>query len=344
MFYSEFRTFLKLKYPVYESDQESWSRYEEIYRLTTKLAEKCQAKPNRCLALEESWKNIAVFWSCYSIDLCGSDLMFESLYHICFRKFSEKAKDPTLMRLILLIEDELLSFSYAFKVWLQTDFFQKAYNEITAPRWENKTFKKVYEDEFYMYLTYRVTRMVMMKNLSRDKWTGLFGDFDYRYHCGLSQIYSYVDDYEAAVEFLIPDAYSWYEEWSDISVMVACIKVLYGVDFSGDIRGLEALIKATKHRQDIVTCARYLYRLKTCPITLLQHLWGDEYAQKLQVGFLSLCKRHKAAKFRGNRSRYAYAKFLNHWIYKQIGTWRRDKTVELSDKLVETWFNIALGI
>jgi hypothetical protein len=186
----------------------------------------------------------------------------------------------------------------------------------------------------------------MMKDFSHNEWTRRFGEFDYSRPYGIWCVYNYVDAYEEAVKFLIPDAHTWCEEWSDISVMIAQIKRLYGVDFTTDRKGLYALLNAAKHRRDVATCTRYLHQTKACSITLLKHLWGSGYAEKLQLGFLSICKRYRANRKynRTSRSRYTYSNFVNHWIYKQIDMWRRDKTVEIQDKVREKLFNIAIGI
>lgn len=339
------RRFYQIKYPVWECRKESWKHFEEIYKLSVELAGRVQLTPPRCSSLEKCWIELAVFWEKNPIAVCNSELMFETLYHICFRKFSKNMQDPTLMRLILLVEDELLTCSFAFKVWLKTESFKEAFDEITAPLWYNPTFRKVYDGELYMYLTYRVTKLVMMKNLNREKWIRLFGDFDYSHPYSTWKIYWYVDEYENAVQFLIPNACLWNEEWADRSTMVACIRDLYDVDFSNDIQGLDSLINATKHRKDIETCTRYLYKTKACSPQLLHHLWGADFAKKLQCGFLSLCKRYKTAKKNvTTRGRYEHTKFVNHWIFKQIDDWRRDKSVVLSDKVRAKLFNVGLGI
>ena len=263
-----------LNYPVWESKEESWNRFENINQLSVELTASCQAAPDRDGSLNDCWKNITLFWSSHSTALDNASPFFEALYHICFRKFSDKIQNPLLMRLILLIEDELLSFSYAFKAWLETDALRKAYNEITAPYWENKTFKKHYDTKLYLYLMFRVVKLVMLKNLKHDEWIRLFPRSNELYPFRSYEVYQNVDVYEEGVRFLIPAADSWYEEWSDQSVMIDQINELYGVDYSNDIKGLYSLIFAASHRQDIVTCSWYLYKTKEYSSTLLQQLWG----------------------------------------------------------------------
>lgn len=154
-----------------------------------------------------------------------------------------------------------------------------------------------------------------------------------------------METYEAAIKHLVPDASNWIEEWSDSSILVAHIKNLYGVDFSGDSKSLDALINATRYKDDIENCAWFLYKTKKCSLALLRCLWGDDYVEKLQCAFLSLYKRYKAAKRnKTTRGRYSQTAFMNHWIYKQIDAWRHSEAIELSDKVGKNFFNIALGI
>ena len=340
-----FGKLFQLNYPVWESEEESWRRFEEIYKVSVELYVVYQGVPQRSSSLNECWNNLASFWECHSTMWGNTSLFYEVLYHICFRKFSDRVHDPLLMRLILLLEDELLTFSFAFKAWAQTDLLRKAYDEITAPYWENKTFKKRYDGEMYMYLMYRVVKLVMMKNLKHDDWCRLFPMSDNLYPFRSYEVYKEVDAYEEAVKFLIPAANLWYEEWCDRAALVEAIDQLYGVDFSNDIKGLYSLIYAVEYRKNIDTCALHLYKTKACSISLLQQLWGADYAEQLQLGFLSLCKRYKSAKRRNPvRGRYGHNDFISHWIYQQINTWRSGNSVILSEKARNKLFDVGLGL
>lgn len=334
-----------LDYPVWEKETESWSRFEVIYKLTAELAVNCQSAPKRNCSLNECWENIVLFWNEHAVTYGDINLLFEALYHLCFRKFSDSVQDPLMMRLILLIEDELQTFSFAFKVWAQMDVFQEAYNNITAHYYDNKIFKKHYDPDLYMYLVHRVVKLVMFKNLEYSNWRSLFPINSNLYPLRPYDIYVNVDMYEEAVTFLIPAATSWYEEWSDSACMISNINQLYGVDFSNDTKGLYSLINAAMHREDIAKCSLYLYGLHECPTVLLQHLWGPNYAEALQLGFLSLCKRYKNAKRRQVvRGRYGHSDFMNNWIYKQINSWRCDHTIVLSKKVKDKLFEVGLDI
>ena len=340
-----FGKLFQLNYPVWESEEESWRRLEEICKLSAELAGNYHAVPQYGSSLDECWKGIALLWGSDPMSCGDVDPFFEALYHICFRKFSDKVQSPQLMRLLLLIEDELLTFSFAFKAWAQTDLLRNAYDEITAYYCENEIFKKRYDCEIYMYLIYRVIKLVMMKNLKHDEWLGLFPMSDSLYPFRSYEVYHNVDAYEEAVKFLIPAADSWYEEWSDSAIMVEAIDQLYGVDFSGDIKGLYSLIYAVERRKNIDKCALHLYKTKACSIRLLQQLWGADYQEKLQLAFLSLCKRYKSAKRRKPvRGRYGHNDFMSHWIYQQINTWCSDNSVILSKRARNKLFEVGLGL
>lgn len=340
-----FKELFQLNYPVDETEAESQTRYSVIRQLSEELAGVQSASLLNYISLEEAWRKLMLFWECHSDAWNNANLMYEALYYICFRKFSDNVTTPILMELVSRMATELQEFSLAFKVLVQTRMFQDAYLEITAPLCRNKTFKKHYDGELYLYLVNRVAKLVMLKNEYFRDHSDTSDKHEYSCPVSIWETYHIVETYETAVEYLVPDASNWTEEWSDRAVMVTCIKNLYGVDFSDDTKSLDALINATRCRDNIEVCAYFLFRTKACSLELLHRLWGDNYVEKLQRAFLSLYKRYKAAK--RNRtacSCYGQVAFKNHWIYKQIDMWRRNDAIDLSDKVRRNFFNISLGI
>ena len=340
-----FRDLFQLNYPAGETAAESRGRYTAICELSEALVGVPPVPSLRCRDLEEAWRKLTLFWERHPDAWNNTDLMYEALYYICFRKFSDKVTHPVLMELVSRLATELREFSLAFKVLVHTKMFQNAYLAITAPWHKNKTMKKRYDGELYLYLVNRLARLVMLKNEDFSDHPGNSDKHDFSCPYSIWKTYHIVDTFEEAVEYLIPDASSWTEEWSDRAVMITSIKDLYGVDFTGDTKSLDALINASRFRNNIDTCAWYLYQTKACSTKLLHRLWGDSYAETLQLVFLNLCKRYKAAKRnKSARGRYGQSTFVNHWIYKQIDAWRRSEVVELSDKVRKNFFNIGLGI
>lgn len=340
-----FRKLFQLNYPVDETVEESKIRYMTICELSEELAGVQPVPSLRCSNLEEAWRKLKLFWERHPDAWNNTNLMYEALYYICFRKFSDNVTMPNLMELVSRLATELQKFSLAFSVLVHTQMFQSAYLAITAPLYENKTFKKRYDGELYLYLVNRLAKLVMLKDEDFLGSPDASGEHDFSCPYSIWKTYYIVESYEEAVTYLIPDASNWTEEWADRAMMVRHIKDLYGVDFSGDPKSLDALINATRHRNDISTCAWYLYKSKACSQELLHRLWGDNYVEKLQYGFLDLHKRYKAAKRnKTTRGRYSQTAFMNHWIYKQIDEWRHSGVIELSDKVGKNFFNIALGI
>ena len=82
-----FGKLFQLNYPVWESEEESWRRLEEICKLSAELAGNYHAVPKYGSSLDECWKNIALLWGSDPMSYGNVDPFFESLYHICFRKF-----------------------------------------------------------------------------------------------------------------------------------------------------------------------------------------------------------------------------------------------------------------
>ena len=339
-----FKELFQLNYPVDETEAESRTRYAAICQLSEKLAGVQPVPSLRCRNLEEAWRKLKLFWERHPDAWNNTNLMHEALYYICFRKFSDNVTSPALMELVSRLATELQEFSLAFKVLVQTRMFQDAYLEITAPLCRNKTFNKRYDGELYCYMVNRLAKLVMLKN---EDFCDSSDASDGRWSCPyyIWKTYHIVETYEAAIKHLIPDASSWNEEWSDRSILTSRIKNLYGVDFSGDTKSLDALINAVRYKDDIESCAWFLYKTKMCSLALLHCLWGDNYVEKLQCAFLSLYKRYKAAKRNKTaRGRYSQTVFMNHWIYKQIDAWRHSEVIELNDKVRSKFFNISLGI
>ena len=290
-----FRKLFQLNYPVDETVEESKIRYMAICELSEELAGVQSVPSLRCSNLEEAWRKLKLFWERHPDAWNNTNLMYEALYYICFRKFSDNVTALSLMALVSRLATELQEFSLAFNVLVQTRMFQEAYLEITAPLCQNKTFKKHYNGELYNYMVNRLAKLVMLKNEDFcDRSNADDGRCSYPY--SIWKTYHIVETYEAAIKHLIPDASNWTEEWSDSSIVIAQIKNLYGVDFSGDAKSLDALINATRYRDDVENCAWFLYKTKKCSQALLRCLWGDNYVEKLQCAFLSLYKRYKAAK------------------------------------------------
>lgn len=340
-----FRNLFQLNYPVDETEAESKTRYMAICELSEELVGVQPVPALRCSNLEEAWRKLKLFWEHHPDAWNNTNLMYEALYYICFRKFSDEVTTPILMELVSRLATELQEFSLAFSVLVHTKMFQSAYLAITAPLRVNKAFKKRCDGELYRYLVNRLAKLVMLKNEDFLNNSDSSGEYNFSCPYSIWKTYYIVESYEETVKYLIPNASSWSEEWADSTVMVSSIKDLYDVDFSGDPKSLDALINATRHRNDISTCAWYLYKTKACSLKLLHRLWGDNYVEKLQYGFLDLHKRYKAAKRNKTaRSRYGQSAFMNHWIYKQIDAWRHSKVIELSDKVRTNFFNISLGV
>lgn len=340
-----FRILFQLNYPVDETEAESLARYTTICELSEDLVGVLQVPSLRCCNLEEAWRKLVFFWECHPDAWNNTNLVHEALYYICLRKFSDNVNTPILMELVSRLATELQEFSLAFKVLVHTKMFQNAYLAITAPLHKNKILKKRCNSELYLYLVNRLAKLVMLKNEDFLDSPASSGERDFSCPYFIWKTYHIVETYEAAIKQLIPEAINWTEEWSDRSILVAHIKNLYGVDFSGDTKSLDALINAVRYKDDIERCAWFLYKTKMCSLALLHCLWGDNYVEKLQCAFLSLYKRYRAAKRNKTaRGRYSQTVFMNHWIYKQIDAWRHSEVIELNDKVRSKFFNISLGI
>ena len=120
-------------YPVYESNEESWNRFSRICELTAAIADPELVIPVCKNKIVESWKRIAKCWAEQGFLMGGIDFMYEAIYHVRYRVFSENVHTENELRLVLLIEDELCRCGYAFNAWSNMQEFENVYKELLIP-------------------------------------------------------------------------------------------------------------------------------------------------------------------------------------------------------------------
>ena len=333
----------KYLYPIEESEAESWERFNHVRDLTMKLVVAAQLQNG---AIYECWEAIARCWIGKAVDLRGINYMREALYHIRFRKFSNKVHDHDELMLVLLIEDEMLRCGYAFHVWVQMPELAQLYHEMLFVCKQDGVKKNCNSMMLDFYLTARMMNLIMLKDRNPLTWGD---DFDQHmatnpYDAG--RIYWDVKAYENAICLLIPEAARWSEEWSDEQRIITAVKAKYSVDLTNDSNSFDALIRLVEQRKAICHCSYELYQMKQFTPALAKGIWGNRYEHMLQECFLDIYSRYKVSKKNTKRSKYSSEKLVSSWLYQWIDQKRLANTLDpkLEGKIRSALFSIALNV
>ena len=337
--------YMNYKYPVEETCQESYERFMTLYSLTMKANEiDLNTQPSIRL-LEVWWARIADIWENETYLKHGVRIFDEVLYHICRKVFSPKLENPLLMRLVLLVEDELGRCGYAFRVWSRLREFGGALYRTLYPKRGDLTWISFHSSWFLNYLKGHLRKYVELKGRGPEEWEKIpHCDEDLLYLSASNCYDNNIEDFEIAIQFLIPDTYGWIEEWRDIGIILDRLKQLYSIDFTADPEGFDHLIHILLHTNDIGYMAYHLYRMKNMTPALAQHIWGDDVDDMIMRCFTDIYQRYKRAKKNKVRSCYSQKALMESWLYKQIEEWYGNQSQKLTDKVRKAYFNIALGV
>ena len=117
-------------YPIREKVEESWERLLKIYDIADKLVGSDYIVPVSTYDIMQAWYDMAVFLANAIELLNGVDYMYEAIYHIRYRVFTENVNESDELMLVLLIEEELCRCGYAFYMWSNMSEFQSRYYEL----------------------------------------------------------------------------------------------------------------------------------------------------------------------------------------------------------------------
>lgn len=332
-------------YPIYESVEESWKRLLKIYDITDKLVGSDYLVPASTHNITQAWHDIAVFFANAVELLNGIDYMYEAIYHIRYRVFSENVSEQNELKLALLVEDELCRCGYAFYVWSNMRGFQSVYQELLFPRKNGRGWRSFYPWYMKMYLAGNMANRIMLKNKRPIDWGDKLDCNSATYPYGPDYLRYRVTAFEQAMEILLPESNEWYEEWMDIEYITKRIKVRYKMDFTNDEEGFDNLIGLTAERKSPQICAYYLYRLNDITPELLEVLWGENTHQMMQKCFLDIFQRYKAAKKAGTkRSHYSQQAIQQSGLYRWIVKKTNIEATTLSNTIKKAMFRIELNI
>lgn len=335
----------KFIYPIEECEAESWERYARVLALTMKLVGSVAAQPVNN-NIHECWKAIAYFWNGNAVNMCGKNYMREALYHIRFRRFSNKVHDHDELMLILFIEEEMLRCGYAFHVWVQMQELAQLYHGMLFVCKRDGAQKAYPAMKLDFYLTASMMSRIMLKSRAPQEWGDALDCDRATYPYQADRIYWYVRKYENAVRLLIPEAAQWSEEWSDEQSVISAVKAKYAVDLTNDSNGFDSLIRLVEQRKAIIHCSHELYQMKQFTPALAAGIWGNRYEYMLQKCFLDIYRRYKTSKKSSKRSKYASEKLVNSWLYQWIDQKRLANTLDpkLEGKIRSALLSIALNI
>lgn len=283
-----------MKYPVEENTTESWSRFNRIYELTVDLAGGDYSLFIRDAEIEKSWKAIVNSWKDNSRKLNKINFFYEALFHICFGRFSSKVTEDSALKLVLLIEDELTRYGYAFNVWESMQDFIEAYKNIMNPAPNSEANKCVRTLKLKQYLRCRLFKKVILKDKYPDEWDNKLDCARNAYRYGTSYLRSNMEQFEESITFLIPEAIAWSEQqWCDEVQILEKLKQLYGVDYSTDLRSFDYLLDAVRYRDMTNQYTYYLYYISTFSLSLAQRFWGERYESMVLFCFMDIYKRYR---------------------------------------------------
>lgn len=330
-------------YPVNETEEESWTRFERIYELTDAIIGEDHAVPILPRNIVHCWVAIAKFWANAGDLMNGLDLMYEAIYHIRYRVFSENVNDPNEMLLVLLIEDELCRCGYAFHMWSNMNEFQSVYQELLSPRKNKRGWRAFCPWYIEMYLAGNMANRIMLKDKKPVDWGDELDCDRATFPYSPDYMRYRITVYEQAVELLFPESDKWYEEWTDELYIVELIRERYKMDFTNDKVGYDNLIGLVVDRKYPKCCFKYLYDLNAATPELLEVLWREKAPEMLKRCFLELFSRYKAAKKNTKRSRYSREAVMHNWLYQWVDENCTESNDGLSRKVRKAMIQIAMN-
>ena len=332
-------------YPIKETIEESWERLLKIYDLTDKLVGNDYVVPVSTYDIMKAWRDMVIFLTNTVELLNGVDYIYEAIYHIRYRVFSEKVSEQNELKLVLLVEDELCRCGYAFHVWSNMREFQSVYEELLFPHKKGPGWRSFCPRYVEMYLAGNMANRIMLKDKSPIDWGDELDCNRATYPYGPDYMRYRVTVFEQAIEILLPESSEWYEEWMDGKYIAERIKARYNMDFTNDSEGFDNLIRLITERKFPKVCAYYLYRLNNITPELLDVLWGDNIQHMMQKCFLNIFQRYKAAKKAGTkRSCYSQQAVQKSWLYCWNAQRRNIEETELSQTVKKAMFRIELNI
>lgn len=135
--------YTNVPHSIKENEVESWHRFNRIYSLTTELADNDIIILHKHADLHRAWETIADVWCSRVSVLENVDIFYEALFHNCFGKFSTSVSGSNILKLVLLVEDELLKCGYAFNAWKDMSTFLSACRKVVQSVNNDKSLKRV---------------------------------------------------------------------------------------------------------------------------------------------------------------------------------------------------------
>jgi hypothetical protein len=330
-------------YPIRETVEESWERLLKIYDITDKLVGSDCLVPVSTCDIMQAWCDMAMFLANAVELLRGVDYMYEAIYHIRYRVFSENVSEQNELKLVLLVEDELCRCGYAFHVWSNMSEFQSVYQELLFPHKKGRGWRSFCPWYMEMYLAGNMANRIMLKDIRPIDWGEKLNCDRATFPYGPDYMRYRITVYERAMELLFPESEKWYEEWTDELYIVERIRDCYKMDFTNDKVGYDNLIGLIVERKCSKRCFKYLYDLNGATTELLEVLWREKTPEMLKRCFLELFSRYKAAKKNTKRSRYSREAVMHNWLYQWIEENCTVSNDMLSRKVRKAMLQIAMN-
>lgn len=330
----------KIKYPIMESKAESRRRFSKICDLTSSVFDSNLSWVFSICGVRLGWKMIALYWKKQHSKGNYPNIMFEAIFHLCFKKFSENVNSSDELRLVLLVEEELERCGISFSMWKKTRYFKSAYDSV-SDFIKNSNSRRYHS--FKEYVTSRLQKHLFLKNTSPSTWQVIP-----KTDCRLSgivakRIWNITAEYEAMISFLCPGSVAWQEEWTDLEFLLQHMNEIYKIDFAIDPKGFDHLIDAMKYRNKINSCARRLFLMQSGSDELIQHFWEEQYVEKFQSCFLCIYRHYKKSHM-SDCGKYAHSNVSQNWIVRTIQRWNLNPEVQLTHDVKKALFEISIAV
>lgn len=321
---------------------ESKLKFKDIYEKTLMVLGASQTDVPCSGGFQKCWSELLGIWSKYASKI-GCNVIYAALHHIAWNRYPNPNMPKTVLDLLCLVEQAVLDEGYAYEVWSQSYFFDRALDEV-------KDTASVFSADCYCqsvwfgrYIYSRVYSQVCLK--SRTLCSPIQGMrlADFRMFKTLDEARENVRVFEDTIKRLLPSAATWTRSaWTDEDGILQEIYLVHGINYTKNYQAFDDLVDVFKLVLNGQTYDRSLMLLSQFPVSMVACLWPKDTKENLERFFIRVCKRTskqmKANPTTGSVFRHDVLE--KSWVYQQFsnGTWTQSTAVK------KQMFEYMLGV
>lgn len=324
-------------------------KFSKIYSLTLLLCGISRKVAHCSEGSRKCWLDLMAIWKDHSGELKCEDVFFAALYHIQWRRHHHSIKSKQLKRLVILVEQEILADSYAFKIWRTTNDFKNAFDRVVNPVRSDVVHRRGWHScRFRKYIYSRTFSLVIYKGKVPDSKLMYMGRHDINRARTAVELIEYYNWFEEIICCLLPEAANWEAEWSKENYIMQRMLAVHGVDFTSNYEDFDRLIDAVGRIINHQSYTKELLSVENFTFSMAEVIWGQEAVKKIQSYFTLVCRNHRrwenATRVRDTTSAYNRNDILASWVYKQLEAWRVSKDARLTRNSLKRLLDFGLGI